>query len=74
MLLRIAQVKDMTGLSRSTIYSWVQQRKSPPPITLGPRSVAWVQEEVAGWVRGRIEESRRGTQGRATRPVRAQSG
>lgn len=58
MLLRINQVKSMTTLSRSTIYSWVKAGHFPAPIKLGARSVAWAREEVEGWVRERIAASR----------------
>ena len=58
MLLRLPQVTAMTGLPRSTIYLRVKEKTFPLPINLGPRSVAWVKEEVEGWVRDRIRQSR----------------
>lgn len=59
MLLRLPSVKDMTGLSRSTIYSWITAGRFPAPVMLGPRSVAWIKEEIEAWVNSRITESRK---------------
>jgi len=35
-LITYKQVVDITGLSRSTIYEWVQQGRFPKPVKLGP--------------------------------------
>lgn len=40
MLLRLPEVKAVTGLSRSTIYSWISAGRFPQPIKLGLRTVA----------------------------------
>jgi prophage regulatory protein len=56
--MRLPQVKEMTGLSRSTIYSWITAGRFPAPVRLGPRSVAWLKEEIEAWVHARISESR----------------
>jgi prophage regulatory protein len=58
MMMRLPQVKEMTGLSRSTIYNWLTAGKFPAPVKLGPRSVAWVRQEIELWVQTRISESR----------------
>ncbi len=66
MILRLPAVKARTGLSRSTIYAFVDCGKFPRPISLGARAVGWVDAEVDAWVARRIEESR-GT--RKVRPL-----
>ncbi len=58
MILRLPAVKARTGLSRSTIYAFVDCGKFPRPISLGARAVGWVDAEVDAWVARRIEESR----------------
>ncbi|MCH7853880.1 MAG: AlpA family transcriptional regulator [Proteobacteria bacterium] len=55
---RLPDVMAQTGLSRSTIYSFVNQKKFPAQIHLGPRSVGWVATEIEDWIEARIEESR----------------
>jgi prophage regulatory protein len=61
-LLRLPQVKERTGLSRSAIYARVAQGDFPEPVSLGPRSVAWIDSEVSLWIQARIRVSRMGTQ------------
>jgi prophage regulatory protein len=57
-LLRLPQVKQRTGLSRSTIYARIQCGEFPCPINLGGRAVAWIESEVTDWVESRIRFSR----------------
>jgi prophage regulatory protein len=63
-LLPLPAVIDRTGLSRSTIYNRIKQRAFPAPISLGgsrgghPCRVAFVEEEIEGWITERIAESR----------------
>lgn len=60
-LLRIRSVKDLTGLSGSTIDRMIKAGKFPAPIKLtGARAVAWNAEEVEAWIQSRIDESRGG--------------
>ena len=53
MFLRLPQVLRLTGLSRSTIYKWVNQGDFPKPKQLGPRAIAWDSEELANWSENR---------------------
>jgi len=46
----------MTGLSRSTLYAYIEMGKFPRQVKLGERCVAWVEEEVATWLEARITE------------------
>lgn len=54
-ILRRKQVEDRTGLSRSTIYLWIQEGLFPKPINLGPRAVGWVEAEIEAWLDSCIE-------------------
>lgn len=54
-ILRLAQVKKITGLSRSTIYLHIQNGTFPKQIKLGERSVGWLQNEIDDWLKSRIE-------------------
>ena len=42
-----------TGLSRSSIYSYVAQGLFPRQRRLGPRRVGWLASEVRAWIAGR---------------------
>jgi prophage regulatory protein len=49
-VLRLPEVKTITGLSRSTIYLRVAAGSFPRPVSLGPRAVGWLQAEVEAWI------------------------
>ena len=57
-LLRLAEVKRRTGLSRSTIYLFMARGEFPHSIRLGARAVAWNSESVDAWIERRIEDDR----------------
>ncbi len=59
--LRLPEVLDRTGLSRSTIYVRLDQGRFPRPVSLGARAVGWIEAEVDEWIRERIAASRDGT-------------
>lgn len=59
-LLRIAEVRKMTGLSKSTLYARIAADTFPRPINLGPRAVAWVESEVRQWIDHQVQASRQG--------------
>jgi prophage regulatory protein len=53
-ILRCNQVKDRTGLSRSTIYLRIQEGTFPKPVNLGARAVGWPSPEVSAINAARI--------------------
>lgn len=57
-ILRLPQVKDITGLSRSTIYLLIKQGKFKKPIQLGTRSVGWLQSDIEEFITERVRASR----------------
>jgi len=54
-LIRISEVIDMTGLSRSCIYRYINEERFPMSVSLSPRSVAWVESEIQQWIAERVE-------------------
>src|SRR5450432_2068429 len=62
--LRLPKVKALTGLSKSTLYSMIQQKSFPSSILLGRRTVAWLKSEVEQWISQRIQASRQAGSGR----------
>jgi prophage regulatory protein len=58
-ILRLSQVKQRTGLSRSTIYSRISEGTFPKQITLGPRAVGFIESEIEDWIQARIKLSRK---------------
>jgi prophage regulatory protein len=57
-MLRLPDVLKRTALSRSQIYRLIEQDDFPKQVRLGERAAGWVEEEVDGWLRERIERSR----------------
>lgn len=48
--LRLNQVMAMTGLSRSSIYLAIAESRFPKQVSLGGRSVAWINDEIEQWM------------------------
>ncbi|MFA0084384.1 AlpA family transcriptional regulator [Vibrio sp. 10N.261.51.F12] len=55
-LIKLKEVMTLTSLARSTIYKYMSEGQFPKAVSLGCRSVAWVEEEVTDWVLERIGE------------------
>jgi len=53
-ILRLPQIKAITGLSRSTIYLRIAQGLYTKPVSLGGRAVGWPAIEVAALNAARI--------------------
>lgn len=49
-LLRLADVRFMTGLGKSSIYASIQAGRFPSPVNLTEYAVAWHESEVATWI------------------------
>ena len=58
-IIRLSSVIDQTGLSRSSIYKFIQDESFPKQIPLGERAVGWVKSEVDDWIAARIDKSRK---------------
>jgi prophage regulatory protein len=58
--LRLPQVKQRTGLSRSSIYAKISLGEFPAPVNLGARAVAWIGAEIDQWINDRVKASRGG--------------
>lgn len=57
-ILRLPDVIHQTGLSRSSIYLRIANHEFPQSISLGGRSVGWLQQDIDEWVLEKIEASR----------------
>jgi prophage regulatory protein len=47
--IKLAEVKTLTTLSTSEIYRRIAAGTFPAQVTLGPKSVAWIEAEVLAW-------------------------
>ena len=47
--LRLPAVIDLVGIKRTVIYERIKAGTFPKPVQIGPRAVAWDQEELVKW-------------------------
>ncbi len=52
--LRLPQVKEMTCLSKSSIYRLMDSGDFPKQVALGARSVVWVRSHIEDWCSQKI--------------------
>ncbi|WP_298325380.1 AlpA family transcriptional regulator [Asticcacaulis sp.] len=45
-IVRLAEVRALTGLSRSTVYERIRDGQFPKSVDLGGRCVGWLESEV----------------------------
>lgn len=54
-LIRLPEVCNLTGLSRSSLYRAINAGLFPRSVQLGQRSVAWRLDQVEDWINSRPE-------------------
>lgn len=55
-ILRLKDVIQTTGLARSTIYKYISEGRFPKPVSLGARSVGWVESEIHDWIHCAVDK------------------
>jgi prophage regulatory protein len=61
-LMRMSEVSDRCGLSKSSIYSLIRDEKFPKPFkVIGRRGNVFVESEVTDWIYDRIHSARSDT-------------
>ncbi len=53
--LKIKDVITITGLSRSSIYSFINQGTFPKQVQISARSVRWVDSDIEQWMNQKLE-------------------
>jgi len=53
-LLRLPEVLERTGLSESAVRRMVRDEQFPRQLAIGPRTAAWSETEVQGWIDDRV--------------------
>lgn len=56
-VLRVRDVAKKMGISKATLYRWIDAGEFPKPLRLGPRSVGWWSDDVKEWLRTRPESA-----------------
>jgi prophage regulatory protein len=55
--IKLPEVIEITCKSRSSIYQAVKNGTFPPPVNIGPRSVAWTSSSIAEWQESCVKAS-----------------
>ncbi|GJL85390.1 MAG: hypothetical protein DHS20C02_11650 [Micavibrio sp.] len=50
-ILRLPEVLEPTGMARSSIYLWIEEGRFPKQVSLGARSVGWLESEIDAWLK-----------------------
>ncbi len=53
-LIKLKEVIEKTSLGRSTIYEFMTKGTFPKQVSLGAKSVAWLESEVDDWIMEKI--------------------
>jgi len=54
-IIRLPEVIKSTGLARSTIYKKISAKEFPESISLGVKSVGWLEGDIQKWIEDRIQ-------------------
>ncbi|MCD9542891.1 AlpA family phage regulatory protein [Photobacterium carnosum] len=57
-IIRLPEVKNKTGLSRSSIYLRMSNNEFPQSISLGSRAIGWLESDINEWLEGCIAASK----------------
>ncbi|MGF1768624.1 AlpA family phage regulatory protein [Enterovibrio makurazakiensis] len=52
-ILRVKEISELLGLSKSTIWRMRREGLFPAPLRLGPRAVGWRESDVTDWIKSR---------------------
>ncbi|MDC1329791.1 AlpA family transcriptional regulator [Pseudomonadales bacterium] len=55
LFIRLPEVRQKVGMSKSFVYDLISQDKFPKPVKVSPRISCWVAAEVDQWVQERID-------------------
>ena len=59
-IVRLPELIEQTGLSRTTIYLRMKEGKFPERVSLGGRSIGWLESDLKKWFESQIEKSKQG--------------
>ena len=61
-ILRLAQVLEITGIGKTTLYELQSQGSFPMRVRITDHCVGWVAQEVQSWLANRVALSARHTE------------
>ncbi|EKO3864752.1 AlpA family transcriptional regulator [Vibrio harveyi] len=55
-LMRLKEVMHICGLSRASIYSFMEDGSFPQSVSLGARAIGWRYQDLQNWIQEKIQE------------------
>ncbi|EKO3838460.1 DNA-binding protein [Vibrio harveyi] len=55
-MMRLKEVMHICGLSRASIYSFMEDGSFPQPVSLGARAIGWRYQDLQDWIHEKIQE------------------
>jgi len=55
-ILRLPEIKEQCGISRSAIYQGMKEGTFPQSIPLGTRMVGWSESEINEWIENKLKQ------------------
>ncbi|CDT26615.1 helix-turn-helix transcriptional regulator [Vibrio crassostreae] len=55
-LMRLKEVMHISGLSRASIYSFMEDGTFPQSVSLGARAIGWRYQDIQNWIQEKIQE------------------
>ncbi len=55
-LMRLKEVMHISGLSRASIYSFMEDGTFPQSVSLGARAIGWRYQDLQNWILEKIQE------------------
>lgn len=52
-ILRLKEVMERTGKSRSSVYADMAKGCFPCPVAIGTRAVGWLEQDISEWIMAR---------------------
>jgi prophage regulatory protein len=56
-IIRLPDVEQRSGISRSTIYRYMNAGNFPKTIKIGLRAVGWLESDIDAWIRSVAKQS-----------------
>ena len=53
--IRLNVVKEITSLSKSTIYRLISEGDFPKQVQIGKRAVVWVRSDINAWINQKLK-------------------
>jgi prophage regulatory protein len=53
-IIRELEVRNRTGLSRTTRWRLIQRKKFPAPISISDHAVGWRESDIQAWIEARV--------------------